>query len=405
MGFDLYPVQANVSNPALQIQVCLYDGEDGLTPLPNVFCERIDQRSQGVIPEPAVARFRYATDDYLAANFGWPSQYEQIWPIDAQGAYVVQTDDRLVVMGFTPDGNPIVFFDGFAQIPQVAVGAAQQSVTFTAVSVETRLWDTPITDRIQRDASAPSDTSGDSDVYVQLPARFNPADTSIGSTGGYLGNSVASGSYTENDDVGTYPVFIEPLIKEEASGDTSDWWVSDAVRYLLARMQFDQGWDEWVNFPALSSIVPLLSAMEPPQGSQVLNSGDAVSSDIPIRDYDATNKAYPEVIAELLNYCGFILRFDTSTQDDGTPQTSLVISRRDNLSTVSPKPVYHAAASAPFLDPTANNVSRYTLARFERGREPDQRRDGDFSRSRRRSTWRRCSSRRRATRRHPARFI
>jgi hypothetical protein len=98
-------------------------------------------------------------------------------------------------------------------------------------------------------------------------------------------------------------------------------------------------------------------------GSQILNSGDAQATDIPIRDYDASNKHYIDVIAELLNYCGFIIQFKTTTQGDGTPTTALSIVRRDNLSTVQPKTVFHAAAGATSLDPSANNVSHYTLAR------------------------------------------
>jgi hypothetical protein len=372
-SFDLNPVQAALSNPALQIQVCSYDPSQSgdspsesdqgpLMPLPNVMCERIDQRTQGVVPEPAVAHFRYVTDNYLDQNLDWPSQYENIWPIGSQGPYVVQTDDRIAVLAYTPGGDPIVLFDGFAQIPQVAVGAVQQSVKFTAISVETRLWDTPIKYRVQRDADAPTDTSGESDEVVALACRFNPADTSVGGQGGYIANGVGDDYYTSDAQLGQYPVFIDPIVAEASASNSGYWYVSDAVEYLIVLMQTFQGWQQYVQFPTISSIEQLLNCQQPPQGSQVLNSGDAQVTDIPIRDYDATNKHYVEVIAELLNYCGFVLSFKTNADENGNPQTSMVIARRDNLSTVQPKPVYHAAYGATELDPSANNVSRYHLA-------------------------------------------
>ena len=112
-------------------------------------------------------------------------QFEQVWPIDAQGPYVVNPDDRLVVMAPNPDGSPLILFDGFAQVPQVDVTPRSQRVTFTAVGVAVREWDSPISGRVQRhsDPVGLQDTSGDSDVQIDLPCRFNPSDTSVGSRG------------------------------------------------------------------------------------------------------------------------------------------------------------------------------------------------------------------------------
>ena len=67
-----------------------------------------------------------------------------------QGDYVVLTDNRLVVLTQDPEGNPIVLFDGFAQVPQVDLAAQQQSVTFVAQGVAIRLWDSPITGRLHQ---------------------------------------------------------------------------------------------------------------------------------------------------------------------------------------------------------------------------------------------------------------
>ena len=104
-SFDLSPIPSAIAVPAVPVIVCLYQPDEGnaYTILPNVYCLRIDYREG---PEPPLARFQYLMDDLLEAALGWPSQFEQLWPIDAQGDYVVQTDDRLVVLTQDPEGNP-----------------------------------------------------------------------------------------------------------------------------------------------------------------------------------------------------------------------------------------------------------------------------------------------------------
>jgi hypothetical protein len=302
---------------------------------------------------------------------GWPSQFEQLWPIDAQGSYVVQNDDRLVVLtqgpptGTGSPGVPIVLFDGFAQVPQTDVSAQTQAVTFVAQGVAIRLWDSPITGRVQRDASNADDTSGDSDVPVALPCRFNPSDTSIGAQGGYIGNCVASGEYSEvPDSDDTYPVFLDPLVIERGENDTSYWYVSDALAYLFTVEESpeDSGGSPFVIYPTLDSLQALLSCYAPPPG-QLLNSGDAVETDIKIRDYDASNKSIADVVAELLRYCGFVMVFATSTDSDGNPQTNLNIVRKDALAATTPKLLYLAADNATTLDLSANNTTALHLAR------------------------------------------
>ena len=367
-SFDLAPILPNVANTVLQLLVVFYtpapddddEGEGSYEPLYNVWCDSIQER-EGV--DPPVARFHYLTDDTLAANLGWPSQYEQLFPIDAQGPYVVQNDDRLVVLAQTAEGNEFVLFDGFAQIPESQVSPPSQPVSFTAIGVAIRLFDTPITGRVQRNADAADDTSGVGDIAIDEPCRFNPSDTSIGPVGGYIGNCVAAASYTVDEDLGQYPVFLEPLVVERSPDDTSFWFVSDAICYLMSRMILDLGYDQYVQFPTFSTIASLLAAEEPPASQQTLNPGDAQQTDIKIRDYSAANKPYPDVLAELIGYCGFVLHWRTDTDGDGFPQTSLVFSRRDGLATQAPKAVYHAASGATELDPSANNVTQIAMAR------------------------------------------
>ena len=370
-SFDLSPVPGGIAVNALPIVVALYEpgGENPYTILPNVRCLRIDYREG---PEPPVARFQYFMDDLLEAAMGWPAQFERLWPIDAQGDYVVITDDRLVVLTEAPASSPdqdpqiIVLFDGFAQVPQVEVGASQQSVTFVALSVAIRLWDSPITGRVQRDASTADKTDGSADVPIQLPCRFNPSDASVGSQGGYIGNCVATSDYTVDGD-DSFPVFLDPVVLERGDNFTSYWYVSDALAYLIQTEPSpqDEGGDDYVMYPTLSSLKDLLACQSPPDNG-LLNSGDAQATDIQIRDFDASNKSVPEVFAELLRYCGFVMFFaiDTNnTSADGTPETHLKIVRKDALATTAPKLLYLAADGSSTLDLTQNNTTSFHLAR------------------------------------------
>ena len=335
-SFDLNPVAAAITTNAMPIAVVLYEPGSPYTVLPNVYCLRIDYREG---PEPPVARFQYMTDDLLQATAGWPSQFEQLWPLDAKGDYVVINDDRLVVMTqippATPDGKPqiVVLFDGFAQIPQVDVSAQHQAVTFTAIGAAIRLWDVPIFGRTQRDASDATDTTGGSDYFVELPARFNPSDTSIAAQGGYMGNAVSAACPTQdNSDTSSagYPVFLDPLCVERSSSSTTFWYVADAMSYLIGTEASpnDPAGNPYVIYPTLGSLQSLLACMSPPSDG-LLNAGDAQSSNILIRDYDASNKAVPDVMAELLRYCGFVMVFSTDADSNGNPQTKLKMIRKD----------------------------------------------------------------------------
>ncbi len=360
-SFDLSPIPSAIAIPAAPVIVCLYDStaENPYTILPNVYCLRIDYREG---PEPPLARFQYLMGDLLEAALGWPSQFEQLWPIDAQGDYLVQTDDRLVVLTQDPEGNPVVLFDGFAQIPQADVSSQSQSVTFVAQGVAIRLWDMPIFGRLQRDASNSTDTSGESDVFVELPCRFNPSDSSVGTNGGYVGNCVDD--YTELDGGVTYPIFLDPLCSERGEGVTTFWQVGDAMSYLLQSepSPMDAGGNPYVVYPPFATLQDILSCQAPPDNG-TLNSSDAQETPIEIRDYDASNKPVAEAWAELLRYCGFVMVFFTETDSDGNPQTSLKIVRKDALATAAPKLLYLAAEGAGTLDLTANNVTALHLAR------------------------------------------
>jgi hypothetical protein len=363
--FDLPFFPTAVAGQALPIAVCLYTpgAQQPYTIIPNVRCLRIDYREG---PEPPAARFQYLMGNLLAGALGWPAQFEQIWPLNTQGNYTVQVDDRLVVITSDPFGNPVVLFDGFAQIPQVDLAGAAQGVTFVAVGVAARLWDMPITGRTQRNGDDATTTDGSEDVDIEAPARFNPADNSIGAIGGYIGNATGDSYDTElAGDEGTFPVFIDPLLIERAADQTAYWSTGGVLKYLMATQSFpvDAAQNEYVQFPTFSSIDLLVEAYAA-LNNGVLNSSTASTSMVNIRDYDASNKSVPQVFADLLGYAGLVMVYTCAIGSDNLPLTELKILRRDALSSSTPKALYLAQpGTTSTLQLSANNTTALHLAR------------------------------------------
>jgi hypothetical protein len=372
-SFDLDNSTPSLSGNALAINVYLYvldyGGEASYTILPNVRCLAIETREG---PNPPVARFRYIMDDNLALNLGWPSQFEEVWPIDAQGNYVVYPDDRLVVMGQNPDGSPMVLFDGFAQIPQVDVTSGSQRVTFAAVGAAVRCFDDVVHTRVQRDADMPNDTSGGSDFEIHASCRFNPSDNSVGAQGGILGNSTPNAFYTSiinptTNQTENYPVFIDPLLIERGFEEQNNdqyyvepWFISDAILYILS--QPNPG-DAYVVWPSNATITTILSTLVPPPGSNTFNPETAVPADCVIRDYDATGKSLPQVLADLLGYAGFLFCWQVDADSDGNPETYLKIYRRDAAAVSLPKLVFLAPSDSGIVDLSTSNLTNFHLAR------------------------------------------
>ena len=61
-----------------------------------------------------------------------------------------------------------------------------------------------------------------------------------------------------------------------------------------------------------------------------------------IRDYDATNKPWPEVVAELLGFYGFGMRWVCATDAYGGPYDYLEVYRKDAAGPTDPKQIYLA---------------------------------------------------------------
>jgi hypothetical protein len=340
-SIDIDP-QAPLGEQAAPVLVCRYYGSTiAYSPLQNVVCDQI-QYSEG--SEPPLARFHYLLDVIAAAD-GYPTQFEDLWPIDAYGDGVVQADDRIVVVTWPLAGAPdsidvllgrtgsdpqiTVLFDGFAQIPQTDVSPTSQTVNFVAVGVAARCFDLPVGGRLQRDSALPSVYSPP--IQTDLPTRFNP----LISEGATQPNSTTTGNDDNQDTPATaYPVFLDEMLKRTPDPRAS-WTLSGAVRYLMGVWNDEK----WVKNPDFS-ILDLLLKTRYPKAGTTFDPNDAntyTDKDITIRDYDATNHTWPAAVAHLLGVHGFGFRWTTDTDDSGFPVNGIRIYRLDPGQQQAPK--------------------------------------------------------------------
>ncbi len=360
-SFDLDYSGAPLFGNALDVAVYAYSPDGGYQLIPNVVPVRVDRREG---PEPSAARFRYLFDDTMAATYGWPNSFVQVFGVTAAlNPWVVLPDQRLVIAASNPDGSPWVLWDGFAEVPQInAEGTpGRQAASFTGVGLEVRLWDSPISGRIQRDAdpSGIAITDGTSDISTDLRPRFNPSIDGLGSRGGSLPNATGTGADTIDPKTGNqYPVFVDPGL--ERSPDPRAYWsVGMAVRYLLAT---ENGAETWVVNPPLTSIDAMLQTYQPAEGYDVIDPKDPASytfGPLQVPDFDAANHELPEALSILTAYAGYQVRYDQSADPDGAPQTLLSLYRRDQWATIAPKSVY---LTPGMIDPTVNNARDIELS-------------------------------------------
>ena len=146
------------------------------------------------------------------------------------------TDDELVVLALMPDDTTRVLFHGYARIPQTDLSPDRQAVTFVAVGVAIKCWNTPIGGRWERNGDKPNSTDQDDRVLTDLPTRFNPAGTGTRVIGGYLPNCTPD-NHDVTIQVGQtnekFPIFLDPNIDRDPDPRTL-WNLSKAVRYILA---------------------------------------------------------------------------------------------------------------------------------------------------------------------------
>ena len=317
-SFDFDPYDAPLSSPAAAVCVCRYDpsrtGDARYAALPNVRCEQIQYREG---PEPPAARFSYVLDG-ADASAPAPDDFGGLWPIDADGPYVVRNDDRLVVLTISPSGAQRVLFDGFAQSPRVDLTERSQQVGFLAVGAAVRCWDAPIGGRRQRHADDPI---GGEVVAVELPTRFNPDGRP---------NCTPDGADVGQDNPSNrYPVFLDPDI-DRVPDPRTYWTLGKFVRYILG-VYNDQ---TYVNNPDFDQLDALLQSRPPAEGSAFVDMTEGAdkgysAADVVIRDFDATNTPWPEALAAQLDHAGFGLRFVTGEDGAGSPRNEIEIYRKD----------------------------------------------------------------------------
>jgi len=389
-SFTFDPQSQQIAFDAIAVRTYLYAGSGGAgsgggqsggendskyTLLPNVRCEQI-QYKEGA--EPPTARFSYILDEVAAANNGWPSQFEQLWPLapapppgnnsgDQQdqpsGHYVVATDDELVVLGLMPDQTTRVLFHGYARVPQTDISAEHQSVTFVAVGVAVKCWNTPIGGRWERNGDNPNSTDQTDQIFTDLPTRFNPAGTGTRVVGGYLPNCTPD-NYDITIQVGSsnpeekFPIFLDPNIDRDPDPRTL-WNLSKAVRYILAIWNDLNGGSGTspITSPDFTVLDTLLQNRRPKQGSDWFNPNDPSTYDTDpnvIRDYDATNKPWPEVVAQLLGFYGFGMRWVCEDDDKGEPYDYLEVYRKDAAAPGDPKQLQLPTTGTKITDAQVN---------------------------------------------------
>jgi hypothetical protein len=351
-SFDFDPYPAPLAGNAAPVGVFRYDpglpADQQFSLVPNVRCDTIQYREG---PEPPVARFSYLLDDSATAS-GYPSQFEEIWPLDADGPYVVRSDDRIVVLATTPSGLNRMLFDGFAQVPQVDLSPTEQRISFTAVGVAIRCWDSPIGGRLERNADDPQ---AGAVVSVDLPTRFNPDGRPNCTPDGYDMN--------QSDPACHFPVFLDPRLDRQPDPRTY-WTLGKLARYILA-VYNDQ---TYVRNPDFTSLDSLLQVRSPLAGSGFVDPAettDYTAEDVIIRDFDATNLPWPEALSLQLGYAGFGMRFVTSDNGAGEPWHELEIYRKDAGLALAPRDL-ELSSSGSQLNPARCNVASLNLVRDAR---------------------------------------
>jgi hypothetical protein len=73
-----------------------------------------------------------------------------------------------------------------------------------------------------------------------------------------------------------------------------------------------------------------------------------------IRDYDATNRPWPEVVAELLRFYGFGMRWVCTNDGNGQPYDYLEVYRKDAAGPIDPKQLYLPPSGSDLSTALAN---------------------------------------------------
>jgi hypothetical protein len=334
-----------LSRGATQVGVFRYRPKDP-TPyeiLPNVQVETI-QLAAGA--DPGLAILRYVLDPFGSPDD--PISFEQILSVDGGPSGVVANDERLVILTVDPDGNPCVLFDGFAQVPELALGPMLESVTFVVQGVAVREWDEPVGGALMRDADDPVNGA---DVETDLVTRFNAEG---------LPNATPNGADASDPAGNRFSTFLDPAVVRDPD-PRRPWTLAMAARYLCYRHNGDQ---LYVNNPdgdALDSVLQI----KVPSNNSTYKSSDTTTYDnqpVFVPDVPVTGKPWPIALRDILEPHGFGLIFRTETDGAGMPSTSLEVVRTRGDSQAGLKDLALQPRGGVF-DPGLTNMAKARISR------------------------------------------
>lgn len=352
--FDPPPVP--LARKPVPIVVYRYLGAKKREILPNIRCTRI---RQGIGTKPGSAEFRYVFDrgSVFDTDAEWPTTPEECLGNDkSQGSrYVVEQDERIQVYGFTSKGKPRVLFDGIVQLPSLAISTSAASVTFQALSIPVREWDSPLRQSRYRQADQSSATEPKFHIQVDLPIRFNPDGN---------GNRTNAGEdFDVHGDASLeYPVFLDwRYLKRVGISDQRKWSVADAASYIIA----EGCSDVWVEMPDMADVREVLDSRTGKDGDPYYDPNDSTSYDskpIIVRDLDVTGLPWPVALEKLITPHGFYFFFDLDQDKDGEPLWKLKIRRFDDASKHLLK-VVKLQKYGELVEPAKTNVGQAALTR------------------------------------------
>lgn len=339
------------ARPSAVIAVFRYDDEEPDAKrryqlLPNVLCLGVSSPKEGA--DPGSARFRYTFQDPNLEPDD-PRRFEDVYPLDADGPRVVRNDDRLVVRAYRDDGEYRILFDGFAQVPQADLDDATETVSFVALGVPVREWDTPLGGALVRDADDPS---AKRDRPTSLPARFNPDGHPNASPADMDGGT----------DEAPYPAFYGPAWPSNKLGGETvrPWDLGMAARHIIAR---GDPTERWVRYSDLTYLDKLLKTYAPKDPNGPIDVGDDATftlEPVEVQDLDVTGMAWPDALMRLIDPHGLTMRFVLEQDEDGDPRWTFSVYRKDVV--WGTKKVYLQEAGGLY-DAGETNVGRVSLAR------------------------------------------
>jgi hypothetical protein len=285
------------ARPAAPVGVFRFDGGSGFAALPNVECIGCED-AEGT--DPGSAQFRYNLASGLS---GAPISIEQALGTGFFGSLVIESGDRLVVIGQRPDGSIEFLFDGLAITFGMGLDPSTEEVHIGALGIGWRSFDAPIPGAILRNSGIVSATQSITAIPTDLPAQFNPGGLPNCTPDGYMNG------FTTNGEDQRYPIFLDPLVIAQGGDQRTYWTLAKALRYLLFTMNPDQ---TYVNNPDGGYLDGLLVS---PSAS-----GDTT---MPIRcpDTPITGKDWPGTVNRLISNSGFGTNFQLTTVG-GLPVTN-----------------------------------------------------------------------------------